>query len=753
MQCRINLNNKMKYSIALLFCCPFLSLQAQNNIDEPSKSIINLDTVTLYHQKQNPERLPETKKNVIYSGKKNEVIKMAAINANLSTNNAREVFSRIPGVTIWENDGSGIQINVGVRGLSPNRSWELNTRQNGYDISADVFGYPEAYYNPPLEAVESLELVRGGAALQFGPQFGGMLNYVLKREKTKKFSFETQNTGGSYGLFSSYNAIGGKINKFSYYAYNHYRSAEGWRENSDYRIRNSHLFLAYAFTENTNISAEYTNMDYSMQQAGGLTDEQFKNNPQESFRERNWFGTPWNLFSINFDTKINDRLSSNTKLFGLIGERNSVGFTATPNIPDAINPSTNDYSNRRVDRDYYKNFGLENRNLLHYNIKKIENNLAFGVRIYKAQMERKQNGLGTTGADFDLSVASGFARELNFTTENIAFFAENQVKVTDNFSVTPGMRYEYITSEGNGRFGLSGANEIPFDDKKITRNQPLFGIGFEYKLDNTNIYANVTQAYRPVLFSDLTPPAVTDVIDPNLKDASGYNADLGYRGTFKNYLNFDFSLFYLSYSDRIGVIREFVNNDPTQESYLYRTNLGETVNKGIEGFVNLNVTRLLKCTKALGTLDAFATVSFIDSRYTDFKIYTASGTAPNIEISESNLAGNRVENAPRYIHNFGLSWQKNGFSSTLQYKMSGKIFTDANNTTTPSENGVTGLLEKYEVLDLTAEYIFLKNYNIRAGINNLANETYATRRASGYPGPGILPSEGRTFFISIGAKL
>lgn len=753
MQCRINLNNKMKYSIALIFCCPFLSLQAQNNIDEPSKSIINLDTVTLYHQKQNPERLPETKKNVIYSGKKNEVIKMAAINANLSTNNAREVFSRIPGVTIWENDGSGIQINVGVRGLSPNRSWELNTRQNGYDISADVFGYPEAYYNPPLEAVESLELVRGGAALQFGPQFGGMLNYVLKREKTKKFSFETQNTGGSYGLFSSYNAIGGKINKFSYYAYNHSRSAEGWRENSDYRIRNSHLFLAYAFTENTNISAEYTNMDYSMQQAGGLTDEQFKNNPQESFRERNWFGTPWNLFSVNFDTKINNRLSSNTKLFGLIGERNSVGFTATPNIPDAINPSTNDYSNRRVDRDYYKNFGLENRNLLHYNIKKIENNLAFGVRIYKAQMERKQNGLGTTGADFDLSVATGFARDLNFTTENIAFFAENQVKVTDNFSVTPGMRYEYITSEGNGRFGLSGANEIPFDDKKITRNQPLFGIGFEYKLDNTNIYANITQAYRPVLFSDLTPPAVTDVIDPNLKDASGYNADLGYRGTFKNYLNFDFSLFYLSYSDRIGVIREFVNNDPTQGTYLYRTNLGETVNKGIEGFVNLNVTRLLKCTKALGTLDAFATVSFIDSRYTDFKIYTASGTAPNIEISESNLAGNRVENAPRYIHNFGLSWQKNGFSSTLQYKMSGKIFTDANNTTTPSENGVTGLLEKYEVLDLTAEYIFLKNYNIRAGINNLANETYATRRASGYPGPGILPGEGRTFFISIGAKL
>jgi Fe(3+) dicitrate transport protein len=58
----------------------------------------------------------------------------------------------------------------------------------------------------------------------------------------------------------------------------------------------------------------------------------------------------------------------------------------------------------------------------------------------------------------------------------------------------------------------------------------------------------ISPAFRPVLFSDLTPPAVTDVIDPNLKDASGFNADLGFRGNFKNYLNFDLSLFYLSYT-------------------------------------------------------------------------------------------------------------------------------------------------------------------------------------------------------------
>jgi Fe(3+) dicitrate transport protein len=67
-----------------------------------------------------------------------------------------------------------------------------------------------------------------------------------------------------------------------------------------------------------------------------------------------------------------------------------------------------------------------------------------------------------------------------------------------------------------------------------------------------------------------------------------------------------------------------------------------------------------------------------------------------------------VENALRYIHNLGLSWSNNQFSTTMQYRISGKVFTDANNTTAPSANGVTGLLDAYRVFDLSTEYKFFK---------------------------------------------
>ena len=71
--------------------------------------------------------------------------------ANLASNNARQIYNQIPGLNIYQNDDAGLQLNIGGRGLNPNRTSNFNTRQNGYDISADALGYPESYYTPLLK--------------------------------------------------------------------------------------------------------------------------------------------------------------------------------------------------------------------------------------------------------------------------------------------------------------------------------------------------------------------------------------------------------------------------------------------------------------------------------------------------------------------------------------------------------------------------------------------------------------------------
>ena len=685
------------------------------------------------------ERMPDVKENVIYAGKKTEVIQMNQINADLSINNSRQVFAKVPGMSVWENDGSGIQVGVGVRGLSPNRSWEFNVRQNGYDITPDIFGYPEAYYNPPMEALEKIEVIRGAASLQFGPQFGGLLNYQIKKgDPNKPFTFETQQTVGSYGLFNTYNAIGGTYKKFSYYGFLHNRTADGWRNNSRYNIYTGYFSANYQLTQKMNISLEYTKSDYKSQQPGGLTDAQYKENSRQSFRERNWLGAPWNVASLTFKYDISKAVSFNIKSFGAVTERNSVGFTSPVTVKDTINSSTLQYNARQVDRDYYKNYGTEARMSVRYKFFGKENIFAGGIRAYGGSLKREQLGKGTTGSSYDLSLTNAqYGRSLDYTTTNYAAFAENIFQVGNRLKIVPGIRLEYISNKKSGYINTTPTGVLTPDTR--VRQFLLYGIGTEFVVtEKTNIYGNFSRAYRPVTFSELTPSATTEIIDPNLKDASGFNADLGYRGTVKNFLSFDVGVFYLNYDNRIGTL--------TQNGAPFRTNIGTSVSKGVESYIEIDVVKIFTEKSKIGNISIFASNSFIDAKYVKWNNPAIAGDP------SKSIENKRVENAPQYIHRFGATYNLKGFSATFQLSNVGDVFTDAANTEKSNATGTIGKLSGYQVMDASLSYKFMERYNFKAGVNNIADEKYATRRAGGYPGPGIMPGNGRTIFVSIGAS-
>ncbi len=689
-------------------------------------------------------RLPSIQGTDIFSGKKNEVISIGASTADLSTNNSRQLFGKVPGLSIWENDGSGIQTGIATRGLSPNRSWEFNVRQNGTDISSEVFGYPEAYYSPPTEALEKIEIVRGAGALQYGPQFGGMLNYVTKKSLgNKPISVESAQTVGSFGLFNSFNALGGKIKKFSYYAYLHQRNAQGWRDNSAYRTRTASISMTYDFSEKWQLSAEYTNMNYVSQQAGGLSDLQFAADPRQSLRERNWFSTPWNTGSIQLNFTPSQTTQFTLKAFGVVAQRNSVGFMKAITIADTINTLIGSYNPRQVDRDFYDNYGVELRGIHRYHFLGNQSAISGGVRAYTGLTERMQRGIGSTGADFDLSITSlqnqqDYGAHLSFGTQNIAAFAENMFQLTPKFTITPGIRYEWISNTANGYINTSNTGLLEMQQRN--RVLILMGIGAEYQVGKTaNIYANFSEGFRPVTFSELTPAATTDIIDPNLKDASGYNTDLGFRGTlFNTALKFDVGVFQMFYNNRVGTIS--LNNAP------YRTNIGASLSQGVESYIELDIMKLMPQFSNL-SLAVFGNYSYIDARYTRWD-NPALVNDPN-----STLVGKQVENAPKHILRTGLNFKYRGFSSTLQYNYVSAVFTDAANTISPNATSTIGQLPEYHVIDLNMTYQWAGMYQLRAGINNLSNEMYATRRSGGYPGPGILPGNGRTFYLTIGVKL
>lgn len=711
--------------------------RSHTKIDSFTLKINNLPDITVVgrNSKSDIQQMPEIVGTSIYAGKKNSLVVLDNVQGNVVTNNMRQVLAKVPGIHIWESDPSGIQIGIAARGLSPNRSWEFNIRQNGYDIAADPFGYPEAYYNPQLQGVQRLEIIRGQGSLQYGPQFGGMVNYILRNgsEINKPFEFETQQTVGSNGLFNSYNAIGGKKGKVHYYTFFDHRNGNGWRENSRYYTDAGFGTVTYYITPKFSITAELMRSHIRSQQAGGLTDIQFSQDPTQSLRSRNWFDITWATPALIANYQLNASTRWNTKLFATIGDRNSVGYTSAITVKDSINSATGNYNNRVLNADKYRNYALESRIITDYTLFDRNNTFSGGIRLYTGSTFRQSNGKGTTGSNYTMRVTDLYPNDIRFDSRNLAAFAENIFRISDQFLLIPGIRYEWLEGSASGRNGFTAAG-TPIQLQNIQRSRSfwLAGIGSEYHITKgTEFYANYAQAYRPIQFANLQAPPSTDVVDPDLSDAKGYNIDLGYRGKVKSYLQFDVSVYYLSYQNRIGTIT------PAGASYRLITNVGNSISKGFEGFVEFNPIKAFAPSNTTDLL-LFASYSYTDARYSN-------------DHKDAATKGKQVENAPTNILRLGITAGYKAFLLTGQVSYSSETFSDANNTVTPTANAQNGLIPAYTVTDLTASYKFSKSLSVKTGLNNLFDTRYFTRRAGGYPGPGVLPGDGRTFFLSVGA--
>lgn len=721
----------MKRKLFLTVISQFLLIYCYAQTD--SLKTLKEVSITGYKTVNGVGHFSEVKDGIIYAGKKNEVILVDSLDANKAINNTRQILGRIPGLNIVETESGGFTSNgIATRGLNPSQSIEMNTRQNGYNISGDVFSYNEAYYLPAMEAVSRIEMVRGAASLQFGPQFGGLVNYVIKDAPVNKpFEFNTSQTIGSFGMFNSFNSVGGNYKKISYYGFLQYRNMNGYRANSQQWQLSGFGKLRYNHSEKLNLGIEYSLLRNKLQMPGGLTDSLFNASPKTSTRTRNWIISPWNIINlfVNYHPSANTTLTfKTTYLFSrrsLVWRNEDGGAGAV----DELDPLTQAYSPREVGNESMKSSATEVRFSKNYKLFHNTSTLAGGIRYSYAWFKRQGGGEGSTNSDFDLSIKGEWGYNLDFTTTNIAPFIENIFRIGKRLSITPGLRFEYIRTTANGYKIVDGIKLM--SDETRSRSLPLFGTGVEFKLtSSTNFYANFTQAYRPIDYSQLQPFGITSRIDPDLKDAHGYNADLGYRGTVNNYLNFDIGGFLMEYNNRIGII---LKTDPaTGNDYSLRTNVANSTHQGIESYIEFNLLKYLHSNSTSG-LSLFNSFAYIDARYTS-----------------GEFKGKRVEAAAQTINRTGIIFSSRYFSSTFQVSSIGDAYGDASNIKI-SNDPVAGYIPAYTIFDFSMSYKF-KNYALKAGSNNLTDKAYFTRRTDEYPGPGIIPSIGRSFYLGLSAK-
>jgi Fe(3+) dicitrate transport protein len=705
------------------------------------ESILTLQEVSINAERENNlglDRLRSVENFGIYEGKKTEVIVLGDLTANTATNNARQLYSKVTGLNIWESDQAGLQLGIGGRGLSPNRTANFNTRQNGYDISADALGYPESYYTPPAEALEQIEIVRGAASLQYGTQFGGLLNFKFKRGPTdKKLELTSRQSVGSRGFFGSFNSFGGTVakGKLNYYAYYQFKRGDGYRPNSGFDYHNAYASVNWKPIEKLLVNIDITKMTYQAQQAGGLTDKLFSENPLQSLRARNWFEVDWNLAAINLTYSFKARTQLNMRNFGLLAQRQSLGNLERINVADFGN-------NRTLINGDFKNVGSELRLLHRYTLGNKQQALLIGTRVYHGTTTAQQgDGTNGSGPDFYyLNPGNLENSDYNFPNRNYAVFAENIFDVTDKFSITPGLRFENIQTFADGYYKqrvLDAAGNIVVENT-ITENNSrnrsfvIGGVGVSYKASqHAEFYANFSQNYRAINFTDLRVVNPNFIVDPNIQDEEGFTADAGVRGKLKAVFNYEVTGFYVSYKGKIGQVLR-ADQPPLFIDYRFRGNISDARNLGIEAFGELLLSSLLKWNPAT-SWSVFANTSVIDARY--------------INSDDTSIQNKKVEMVPPFLIRTGTTLRHKNFSATLQHAYTARHFSDATNAVRTS-TAVEGEIPAYQIVDISLSYK-LKHFTFEGSVNNMLNEQYFTRRAEAYPGPGIIPADGQGFYITV----
>jgi Fe(3+) dicitrate transport protein len=635
--------------------------------------------------------LPDVEGVQIFAGKRATVIDLDAL-PKVQANNYRQALALTPGLLFSEE--SSPLVSLGYRGIGePHRSQFLQVMKDGIPIHADPFGYPEAYYTPPLDVVDRMEFIRGGASLMYGTQPAGALNYVTHMpDRERAFNFRTQNIFGTDDLFSSYTAVDGTVGDFGYLGYFNHRESDGFRSaNSDYVLDGAHAKFVWQQSEATKWILGLDWYEEEHGEPGGLTQAQYAADRNQATRLNDRFRMTRRAASLELQHEFRPGFDLNVKTWGGYYDR----WSRRENF--GANAGTNN-----IERQEFNTFGIEPRIRYDWSAWGGEHTFTGGLHYYTADSPRTDRRGAAVDAN-DGALQRRVQRDVRYGS----VFAENKFTF-GRLSVTPGVRVEMIDQDITRTFPstLTKENSVV---------EPLFGLGLSYDLENENVvYANASQSYRGTIFTETLIPAAGTIVAEDIDPALTWTYELGLRGTPKSWLTYDTSLFYIDMENRYGVFSNTLGN------------VGRTINYGWDAAVQADLTGLWDETHGTSYSDSFGSLSL----YANVALLEA-------EFENGRFDGGRPQYTPDYIFRTGLIWAK---KDRAKVSFLGTFVDDHN---AADDGAANRAIPSYMTWDLTAEIKITDNFTLMAGVNNVFDEDYYARVRS----DGIDPAYGRNFYL------
>lgn len=635
-----------------------------------------------------------------------------------------EVLKKVAGLNIVDEEGMGLRMNLGIRGMDPDRSRSVLVLEDGIPVALAPYGEPELYYSPPIDRMSGIEIVKGSGSILFGPQtLTGIVNY-LTPDPPKQKTTVLQLSGGDHGLFfgklgfgTSYKNVGLQINAFRKQADNigvlKFRITDF---NAKFKLAAG---INSTFGIKIGVYNESSNSTYV-----GITQSMYNNSEYFPVMPQNDnLDVKRYTASVSHNINLSSNLNLITTAYGYTTERawrrqdfsrtragNTTEVWGDTNVTGGAiyMRSTNSTQDRR-----FLVGGVEPRFFYTYKFGKIKNELDFGIRYHwEKAFEKRYNGSkpdAESGALVTDEIRTGNA---------FSGYIQNRFFITEQFTVTPGFRYEFFKFN---RHILRNSSRDTNLTAESENKQLIPGIGISYYLNNKyNFFAGIHRGYAP--------PRIKDAISINgqvtqLEAELSWNSEIGFRAYLKDGLFAEITGYYLDFSNQ--VIPVSVSSGGSGSGLV---NGGKTLHYGIEGAFSVDLGKIMKSkfNVILSSNITFGNAIFNSDRY----ITEITGNDTSIV----NVKNNKLPYAPDISFNSSVEIKSPfGADLIISGNYTGKQFTDELNTVNASNDGLTGEIEPRLILDVTARYNLKQiNTGFFVSVKNLTDKIYiASRRPQG----------------------
>ncbi|TPQ32931.1 TonB-dependent receptor family protein [Cupriavidus pinatubonensis] len=590
-----------------------------------------------------------------------------------------DVMRRIPGVQSTDNSGtsgSAISLNIGVRGLTGRYSPRSTVLLDGIPMAVAPYGQPQLSFAPvSLGNIDSIDVVRSGGAVRYGPQnVGGIINF-----NTRPIPTSPGITGDASIRENIYTEGGGSNTQYNAFVGTTLDSGLGlavlysgmtgreWRKGSDDDVNDLAVKFAYDINNTSQVYGKVSYYDVRSRTPGGLTVAQYNADPFQNTRPNDYWSGNRTAFDLGYVNTISGNQEFEIRTFFNESYRQSTLQQSATVI--AHQPRN------------YTTFGIEPRYTQRLALGPTTHDITVGYRYIRERGDDNAfNQNPRTGV-------VGPTTTFDNATDAHAVYIDDRIAV-GNWRIVPGVRFEHIDTTRQQR-----GTTTQFDSMN---NKALPSINVSYLVNNAwTVFTDYSTSFGPVQNTQLNSQTPSNPLQPEV----ARTFEVGTRWT-DNRIKAELTAFKIKFDNQIQQV-------PGLFPATFQ-NIGATDHDGVETAIDYTFDRA----SVLGGLNVYA-------NYTYTRAIQKSGATAGMDVPFYSRNTDTI--GARY------NWRNWTFNASTTHQSA--QYSDLANTIAESADGSVGRIPGFRTWNLQAMFTVpqWKRTDITIGINNLFDKRYYTR--------------------------